>query len=95
MYYWLFNDSIPLQYDVGVIQVCIVYFLSSTLLFMMTFANHGLESDFVLKLIILGETDAGKHAWLQDFYIILSWNIQRTYVFINTILVIVIFRVYR
>lgn len=34
-----------------------------------------------------------KHAWLQDFYIILSWNIQRTYVFINTILVIVIFRV--
>lgn len=34
-----------------------------------------------------------KHAWLQDFYIILSWNIQRTYVFINTILVIVLFRV--
>lgn len=34
-----------------------------------------------------------KHAWLQDFYIILSWNIQRTYVFVNTILVIVLFRV--
>lgn len=34
-----------------------------------------------------------KHAWLQDFYIILSWNIQRTYVFININLVIVLFRV--
>lgn len=67
MYYWLFNDSIPLQYDVGVIQVCIVYFLSSTLLFMMTFANHGLESDFVLKLIILGETDAGKTCLVTRF----------------------------
>lgn len=61
---------------------------------MMTFAN-GLESDFVLKLIILGETDAGKTCLVTRFlhhtFMEHPAHVRLYQYSINKILVIVLF----